>query len=550
MVERDVNPLAGRHRALSGRFKAAWAFHQLLVGMHRTQILEHFDDRSENFRGAFETLKKAADLLNGSDGSESSAIPALLDELDTQVSHLEKRLARTEETISPSQMRRFFQQVRSFDERILIDIIRYYQRVEGTGEWVKDRLDKTDLVVSRLAESIAGTDLQGDRTRLRKILQALAVTHGDSAGEEVAEITSLSATLQDLRSEVKWVKTFDELHESKLVELYRALKHDMGHKMFHPNLLPLVADLNNAFKQKVDELRSAEEERIVAGYRKLLQGPENQAAAGPELSVALAGLQRQLDDFEGRAKTENVRLDELASLGKSLRDVSRRFQDRLAAAEGKQVVARGKAGRRSGLAGVASTEALMPSIDAVQPFWDELMAALAGLAPGLEAADVSSQRAVLKFRLEEREVAAFRAVGGNVTAGSGLEQFILAAAALRRRISTAVEDIQSALSEAPGTAPDVVLAEARKTGRMGDAYLKHFSHLVDQAVFDGDLDAAQSFQLLRMRFMREYSGLLNLIPRLSLQASVDAQSFPLEAVGPESLPGGSFDTQPSDMDGD
>ena len=549
MVERDVNPLAGRHRALSGRFKAAWAFHQLLVGMHRTRILEQFDDRSENFRSAFETLKKAADLLNGSDSSESSTIPALLDELDTQVSHLEKRLARTEEAISPSQMRRFFQQVRSFDERILIDIIRYYQRVEGAGEWSKDRLDKTDLVVSRLAESIAGPDLQGDRTRLRKILQALAVIGGESAGEEVAEITSLSATLQDLRSEVKWVKTFDELHESKLVELYRALKHDMGHKMFHPNLLPLVADLNNAFKQKVDELRGAEEERIVAGYRKLLQGPENQAAAGPELSVALAGLQRQLDDFESRAKTENVRLDELASLGKSLRDVSRRFQDRLAAAEGKQVVARAGAGRRSGQR-EAAAEALMPSIDALQPFWDELMAALAGLAPGLDTADVSTQRAVLKYRLEEREVAAFQAVGGDVMAGSGLEQFILAAVALRRRISSAVDDIQSALSEAPGTAPDVVLAEARKAGRMGDAYLKHFSHLVDQAVFDGDLDAARNFQLLRIRFMREYSGLLNLIPRLSAQASEDVQGFPLEAGGLGSLSGGSFENQPADVDGD
>jgi hypothetical protein len=550
MVERDVNPLAESHRALSVRFKAAWAFHQLLVGMHRTRILEDFDDRSEAFKSAFETLKRASGELQGSSTSDSSAVPTLLNELESQISDLETGLARTEESISPSQVRRFFQQVRSFDERILIDIIRFYQRIEGTGEWSKDRLDKADLVVSRLAESIAGPDLQGDRTRLRKVLQALAVANGESDNETVAEITSLSATLQDLRSEVKWVKTFDELHESKLVELYRALKHDMGYKLFHPSLLPLVADLNNAFKQKVDELRGAEEERIVSGYRKLLQGPEKRAAGGPELDVALAGLQRQLDDFESRAKTENVRLDELATLGKSLKDVSRRFQDRFVGIAGEDAASPAAAGRRHLGLQAGPAEALVPNLEAVQPFWDELMAALSGLAPGLDAEDASTQGAVLEYRLEAREVSAFDALGGDGTAGPNLERFILAAVALRRRMSSSVDAIQSALSESPGTAPDLVLEEARSTSRMGDAYLKHFSHLVDQAVSTGDLEGAQTFQLLKMRFMREYSGLLNLIPRLSAQASLHTEGFPVEAEDLDALSAGSFKNDATDEEGD
>ncbi len=544
MVERDVNPLAGRHRALSVRFKAAWAFHQLLVGMHRTQILEQFDDRSGAFKSAFETLKKASEELEGAATSDSSVVPALLDTLETQVSDLEASLARTEGSISPSHVRQFFQQVRSFDERILIDIIRFYQCIEGLGEWDKDRLDKADLVVSRLAESIAGTELQGDRTRLRKVLQALAVADGDPDTEEVAEITSLSATLQDLRSEVRWVKTFDELHESKLVQLYRALKHDMGHKLFHPNLLPLVADVNNAFKHKVDELRELEEDKIVSGYRTFLQGPEKPAAGGPELDVALAGLQRQLDDFETRARTENVRLDELATLGKSLKDVSRRFQDRFTSAEvevGSSPAVKSAASARPR---AAAAEALMPNLDAVQPFWDELMAAFAGLGSDLDPRSASTQGAVLKYRLEPREVAAFQSLGGEVRTGSGLEQFVLAAVALRRCISSVVDDIQGALSEAPGTTPDTVLEEAKRVSKVGDAYLKHFSHLVDSAVFDGDLEAARTFQVLKMRFMREYSGLLNLIPRLSTQASLDAAGLPIETENVDGLSAGSFQNQP------
>lgn len=549
MVERDVNPLAGRHRALSVRFKAAWAFHQLLVGMHRTQILEQFDDRSGAFKSAFETLKKTSEELEGAATSDSSVVPALLHTLKTQVSDLEASLARTEGSISPSQVRQFFQQVRSFDERILIDIIRFYQCIEGPGEWDKDRLDKADLVVSRLAESIAGTELQGDRTRLRKVLQALAVADGDPDAEQVAEITSLSATLQDLRSEVRWVKTFDELHESKLVQLYRALKHDMGHKLFHPNLLPLVADVNNAFKHKVDELRELEEDRIVSGYRTLLQGPEKPAAGGPELDVALAGLQRQIDDFETRARTENVRLDELATLGKSLKDVSRRFQDRFTSAEVEVGSSPTVASAASARPRAAAAEALMPNVDAVQPFWDELMAAFAGLGSDLDPRTASTQGAVLKYRLEPREVAAFQSLGGEARSGSGLEQFVLAAVALRRCISSVVDDIQGALSEAPGTPPDTVLEEAKRVSKMGDAYLKHFSHLVDSAVFDGDLESARTFQVLQMRFMREYSGLLNLIPRLSTQASLDAVGLPIETEDLDGLPAGSFQNHPPSKGG-
>lgn len=549
MVERDVNPLAGRHRALSVRFKAAWAFHQLLVGMHRTQILEQFDDRSGAFKSAFETLKKTSEELEGAATSDSSVVPALLDTLKTQVSDLEASLARTEGSISPSQVRQFFQQVRSFDERILIDIIRFYQCIEGPGEWDKDRLDKADLVVSRLAESIAGTELQGDRTRLRKVLQALAVADGDPDAEQVAEITSLSATLQDLRSEVRWVKTFDELHESKLVQLYRALKHDMGHKLFHPNLLPLVADVNNAFKHKVDELRELEEDRIVSGYRTLLQGPEKPAAGGPELDVALAGLQRQIDDFETRARTENVRLDELATLGKSLKDVSRRFQDHFTSAEVEVGSSPTVASAASARPRAAAAEALMPNVDAVQPFWDELMAAFAGLGSDLDPRTASTQGAVLKYRLEPREVAAFQSLGGEARSGSGLEQFVLAAVALRRCISSVVDDIQGALSEAPGTPPDTVLEEAKRVSKMGDAYLKHFSHLVDSAVFDGDLESARTFQVLQMRFMREYSGLLNLIPRLSTQASLDAVGLPIETEDLDGLPAGSFQNHPPSKGG-
>lgn len=50
MVDREVNPLEQRHLALSARFKAAWAFHQLLMGMQRMNAGGGSPTRSETFQ--------------------------------------------------------------------------------------------------------------------------------------------------------------------------------------------------------------------------------------------------------------------------------------------------------------------------------------------------------------------------------------------------------------------------------------------------------------------------------------------------------------------
>ena len=50
---------------------------------------------------------------------------------------------------------------------------------------------------------------------------------------------------------------------------------------------------------------------------------------------------------------------------------------------------------------------------------------------------------------------------------------------------------------------------------MADAYVKHFTHLIDQAVFDEQLGEARQFQRLRTRLLRESTGLVLLIPRKS-----------------------------------
>ena len=70
MVDRDVNPLEQRHLALSARFKAAWAFHQLLMGMHRLNSGIEFQNRSDT---------PACALNIGCPGDFEKSMPAIVE---------------------------------------------------------------------------------------------------------------------------------------------------------------------------------------------------------------------------------------------------------------------------------------------------------------------------------------------------------------------------------------------------------------------------------------------------------------------------------------
>ena len=514
MVDREVNPLEKRHMLLSARFKSAWAFHQLLVGMQRITADADFENNSSAFQSLFGRLKQTTEGINGPN-SVSEELSREITSLDQEVEELLASLEDQELRIAPSTMRQFLSQVRTLDERILIEVLRFYLEIQRDKSWENDRLDKIDLLLSRLAEKVAGSGMQGDRARLNKVLQALLAS-GSPAKLDGDELKSLSGTLQDLRSEARWIKTFAELKESRLVEIYRALKHDMGEKIFHPKLLPLVVEVNSTFRHKVDELRNLEESQILDEYQQLSQlHHENLPDAGGARDQ-LEELHEKIDRFRQQTRAGNVRLDELEELGETVRSLALQFEGGQTKSPRNSGVDRMVAGWANG-ASVAKT-ALVPDFELLQPHWSELLAALSGLGAGLTAEEASSESSLSAFRLESREVEAFRSHSHGADDAQGVEQFVLAAAALRRRICKDVEEIRGLTNRDPGASPHLSLQQARETARAGDAYLKHFSHLVEQAVFDRQADEARSLQHLQNRLKRDLSGLLVLMFRLAMPA--------------------------------
>ena len=77
------------------------------------------------------------------------------------------------------------------------------------------------------------------------------------------------------------------------------------------------------------------------------------------------------------------------------------------------------------------------------------------------------------------------------------------------------QEIQEVLDETAGTRDSPVFERSRKTSKLGDGYVQRFGQLVDSAVRGGNFAEAQQLQLLRMRLIRDYSGLWLLVNRPS-----------------------------------
>jgi hypothetical protein len=147
------------------------------------------------------------------------------------------------------------------------------------------------------------------------------------------------------------------------------------------------------------------------------------------------------------------------------------------------------------------------------PFLQEIVDALEATDNRATPKTVALSREVYHLRLEPREVAAYRRLHVEREGDPELEQFLLDAAALRLRINQEASEITELLDESSVTKDAPVFERARGTTRLADAVVQRFSSFIDTAVQESSFGEAQQLQLLRMRLIRDYSGLWLLVNR-------------------------------------
>lgn len=574
MSVEELYALHQRYVALSQRFRSAWVFHQFLQSLAKLYF-EGFEDRyPERFQELYGQLKEISQSLNA---SQATGLARRFDGVERQLGELIDALVGEDSRVEPAHLRRFFRRFRTYDEKVLIQLVRFYLYARRGDGWSPDRLDKIDYLLTRITEEglegdeTAATGL-ADRGHLREVLSGLRllVPAEPAAPETVAE---RQREIEDLRDEIAATSDLERLHERALVQRYRALKHGLGDLFFEPELALAVLETNQRVKAAIRELYGREERRIFSEYQQIFD-LSGKVRPDRDLAADLARFREEVERFENHLQRDEMRLDELALIRKRIRALMPRLtagaageplppgaEDEVGEATLRPSTAsfRSAAGAdRGGDFSAAAAEATdhgrvrpprdeeqegeerePPAAAADAPVGAEealigehfgrLLEALDGTTLGSPPKAVSLTPDVYQFKLEPREVIAYRRLlqRGRLSPGSppdeawdeAMERFILRAASLRVRMSEESEEIHGILDETVTDAQAAVFQRSRRTVRLGDAYLGRFEHLVHQLLLDDQPGEARELDVLRMRLMHEYSGLWLLSYKQALAAS-------------------------------
>jgi hypothetical protein len=506
----ELNVLHRRYADVSHRFRAGWTFHQFLQSLGKT-LLQRVEDRhSSEFQELYTGLKEISQSLTA---SESERIRGRLEMIDRRLAELVEALDAEDSKVTPDLLRQFFRRVKNYDEKILTQLVKFHLYAHPAGTpWPPDRLDKIDFLLARLSEEVderSGELVLRDHRQLQEIFQGLWMIVGIAPPPDQV-VEESGAEIERIRRGMGEVANLDALNESGLIRRYRDLKHGLGDYYFHPEFLLQLQQTNLVFKGRIQKLYRQEEQRIIAEYQRVFE-LEREVPFDTELDQELAEFREEIERFEKQLQKEEFRLGDIAQIRQRVRTLLPRLNairtptterpsiQRAAIDTGEHILHQAAVAAEAPLQGAQE--------DLLGEYYRHLVDTLKEINPEMAAERVVLRPEVFALRIEPREVDAYRRVHGRGECDRELEQFLLEAAALRMRINEEAQEITGLLDETSVTGDSVVFARARLTARAADAYLWRFSHVLNELMLVGNIVEIRQIQLLRMRLMRDYSGL-------------------------------------------
>jgi hypothetical protein len=507
----ELSTLHRRYSDISHRFRAGWTFHQFLQSLNKSLLQRVEDPYSTDFQDLYTGLKEISQSLNA---SESDRMRHRLEAIDHRLSDLLEALEAEDSRVTPDLLRQFFRRVRSYDEKILTQLVKFYLYVQQRDSWDPDRLDKVDFLMARLSEEEddrGGDPRLGDYRRLSEIFQGLwALLDVPYPGDEA--LRERKAEIETIRADAGRIDSLDRLNESILIRRFRDIKHGLGSLYFHPDLLLSIQDTNLALKNRINKLYRQEEQRIVAEYQRVFE-LEREVPVDRELDRELSEFREAIERFEKQLQREEFKLEDIALIRQRVREILPRLtairpEPELPASGTVRIGSDMETGEYVLSTSAAAAKADLGSREDVlgDPF-RRLVKALHDTSQELQPERVVLLPEIFPLRLEAREVLAFRRLYGRREHDPELERFLLEAAALRMRVNEEAQEITGIMDETSVTGDSPVYAGARVTARTADEYLWRFSHVLGRAVLAGDAAESRQIEILRMRLMRDYSGL-------------------------------------------
>ena len=510
MSVQELNRVHRRYIRTSNHFKSGWTFHQFVQGLRKTFPEIGPSNYSADFQSVYGDLKQVSQNL-----AETTAELAnrQLDQVERGLAPMIQALLAADDAVSPSLLRQFFQRVKNYDDNILTQLVKFYLFSQDGPLWSFERLDKSDFLCTKLLSEFHDSKdafVLRDQTFVRETAQGLWVAL-DAAPSPETDLAEHVQALRDAQARMLEADSIDFLHDRRIVQSYRDLKHSLGHKFFEPRLLPEILNTNLALKNHIHRLYKRDEQRIIAEYQQVFE-LERDVPIDVQLGEELDDFRKAVERFEKQLEGDSIRLTEIAGLRAKVRSLVPKLSPD--DESGKFPVVEPPEAREMR----GEQESPLPaSVDAdgelIEQYLQEIIAALEDTNPTTDAKRVALQPEIFSLGVSPREIKAFRRLFGGANCNRDVEQFLLQAAALRARIEHDVEEIKGILDDTAVTQDAPIFQSARRTCTSGDRFLRRFEHFIHELLLAGDVKEARSILRLKMRMMRAYSGLWLMVYR-------------------------------------
>ena len=525
MSSSTPHDLNQRYVRLTDRCRSQWTFYQFLQGVFKHLRGETLPLEID-YQDLFGRLRGAAEELGQHD---STGVERTLDSLSTEFEGHGRSLRRIDEEIQPSLLRRFFDRLRTQDEKILLAILKFYllaPEIQG------DVLDKVDVLFTRLAENSieSGGSLPKERHELERILLPLVSLRSPHA-IPVHEIEILTHAINDLRAEAMASRTFVELVSGGAMERFRTLKRRLGETYINPTLLPILLEATVMIKNRFRELLADEEVRLLedtSRVRELQRQAKNHPdLVTPEFRDVLARFEVSNQKVEQGREQDNLRREDILALRVVLNQAIDQFDIT------QSPIKTGLPGTASRLPPPsASGTPISPDDEEVwvpQGSAAEEAPAVIGLADPLlqecvskivfaielvgrdvSVAELRSAKEFSTLRLETAEIQACLALmNGTATKGtlSGERDTLLVhGAALRLRMDEEAREIERLQRKGSDRLAEILENATGSLERASD-FDRRFRWLVEDCLFRGETADLDVLQRSHFRLLRAYSGL-------------------------------------------
>ena len=520
----ELSALHKRYVDVSDRFKSSWTYHQFLQGLHKLAGEGELGQYATEFQAVYGLLKEVSQHLTA---ASTDRVRNELEMVERRLQDLNRWLLQEDGKVVPSQLRMFFQRVRNYNDGILVQLVKFYLYLRPGVEWGQELHDKLDFLITKLSEQAPGP--QGpwavqERSKVKAIYNGLWQLVGGLTVTE-SELEQHRGRIDELRRRMLQAETFDQLIDGELIAEYRRSKFGLGRLFLHPDLLLAVVETNLALRNHIQQLYRREEQRIVADYQRIFE-LERVVAVDTQLDLELSAFRQEVETFEKNLQNESLSLAELRQLRQHVRTLIPRLTGMQATEElfsepggaPSSASQEGHPGNPSGGGGSVSTNgATSPGVgwgeDLLVDHHRRLLGALEGVPAEVSPKVAAFSPELFPFRLEPREVVAFRRLGRHEDGTDrDLESFLLWAASLRSRTQEEIEEIRGILDDTVVTREATVFSRAKQTARLADLFVHRFDHEIAQTVLaGGGGDEARELQVLKMRLVRESAGLWLLV---------------------------------------